>query len=136
MNLKFQLVDNSNGTYQCHKCDKEYSECNPRMILSVNVADWSSNIWVTLFDNEAKSLLGKDGHEMKRLKEEDQTSFNTIFDNLRFTQLQLKLRVKTENYNDESRLKTSVMKLERLNLPEHNKRLLKEIDEMRALLNE
>lgn len=134
--LKFQLVDNGNGTYNCAKCDKEYSECNPRMILSVNVADWSSNIWVTLFDNEAKSLLGKDGHEMKRLKEEDQTSFNTIFDNLRFTQLQLKLRVKTENYNDESRLKTSVMKLERLNLPEHNKRLLKEINEMRALLNE
>jgi replication factor A1 len=125
-----------NGDFKCEKCDKEYQDCNPRMILSVNVADWSNNIWVTLFDDEAQTLLGANGREMKRLKEEKPDDFNAIFDKLRFTQLQLKLRVKNEIYNDEQRLKTSVAKLELLNLPKHNKRLLKEITEMRAQLGE
>lgn len=128
------MIDLGNGDFKCEKCAKEYQDCNPRMILSVNVADWSNNIWVTLFDDEAQTLLGVNGREMKRLKEEQPEDFNAIFDKLRFTQLQLKLRVKNENYNDELRLKTSVAKLELLNLPEHNKRLLKEINEMKAEL--
>lgn len=132
----FQVIDLGNGDFKCEKCDKEYQDSNPRMILSVNVADWSNNIWVTLFDDEAQTLLGVNGREMKRLKEEQSDDFNAIFDKLRFTQLQLKLRVKNENYNDEQRLKTSVAKLELLKLPEHNKRLLKEINEMRAQLGE
>jgi replication factor A1 len=105
------------------------------MILSVNVADWSNNIWVTLFDDEAQTLLGHKGKKMKELKEDEPDEFNAIFDKLRFTQLQLKLRVKNENYNDEQRLKTTVARLELLKLPEHNKRLLKEINEMKAQLN-
>jgi replication factor A1 len=129
------VIDIGNGEFKCEKCNKDYQDCNPRMILSVNVADWSNNIWVTLFDDEAQTLLGHKGKEMKEPKEDHADEFNAIFDKLRFTQLQLKLRVKNENYNDEQRLKTTVARLELLKLPEHNKRLLKEINEMKAQLN-
>jgi len=83
----------------------------------------------------AKTLLGVDGRELVRLKENEPDQFNALFDRLRFSELQFKLRVKMEIYNDEQRLKTSVVKMEKLDLVEHNKRLLKEINEMKAQLN-
>ncbi|XP_065346142.1 replication protein A 70 kDa DNA-binding subunit [Cloeon dipterum] len=133
---KKKVIDNGNGNYLCNKCNFEYQDCNPRLIVNVNVADWTSNTWVTLFDEEAKQMLGiTDNKEFVKLQENNQEAYNAIFDAARFKQLQLKLRIKMETYNDEKRIKSSVVKMEQLDLTHHNARLLSEINQMRAQLN-
>ncbi|CAB3381247.1 Hypothetical predicted protein [Cloeon dipterum] len=133
---KKKVIDNGDGSFFCNKCNLRYEDCNPRLIVSLNVADWTSNTWVTLFDEEAKQMLGiTDNKAFVKLQEDNQEAYNAIFDAARFKQLQLKLRIKMEVYSDEKRIKSSVVKMEQLDLTSHNARLLSEINEMRVQLN-
>lgn len=54
-----QVVDQNNGMYRCEKCQSEFQNFKWRVMLSVNITDFTDHQWVTLFQESAETLLGK-----------------------------------------------------------------------------
>uniref|UniRef100_A0A452RP81 Replication protein A subunit n=1 Tax=Ursus americanus TaxID=9643 RepID=A0A452RP81_URSAM len=64
-----KVIDQQNGLYRCEKCDSEFPNFKYRMILSVNIADFQENQWVTCFQESAEAIVGQSTSYLGELKE-------------------------------------------------------------------
>ncbi|KAL3856901.1 hypothetical protein ACJMK2_011607 [Sinanodonta woodiana] len=125
-----KVIDQGNGMFRCEKCNREFPDFKWRMILSVNLADFSDNQWVTCFQESAETILGKTAAELGHLRESNEAAFDQVFQDALFKSFIIKLRAKVETYNDESRLKTVCTTANPINWQEHGHRLVDEINKM------
>jgi replication factor A1 len=125
-----KVVDNGNGSYRCEKCQREYPNFKWRMILSVNLADFSDNHWVTCFQETAEQILGKKADEIGQLKDSDETAFDHLFAEANFKSFVFRLRSKMETFNDENRLKTVCVQASAVGCREYNQKLITDIEAM------
>ncbi|KAF6299555.1 replication protein A1 [Rhinolophus ferrumequinum] len=119
-----KVIDQQNGLYRCEKCDREFPSFKYRMILSVNIADFQENQWVTCFQESAEAILGQSTTYLGELKEKNEQAFEEIFQNANFRSFIFRIRVKLETYNDESRIKATVMDVKPVDYREYGKRLI------------
>ncbi|KAM8818268.1 replication protein A 70 kDa DNA-binding subunit isoform 2-T2 [Rhynchonycteris naso] len=122
-----KVIDQQNGLYRCEKCDREFPNFKYRMILSVNIADFQENQWVTCFQESAEAILGQSTAYIGELKEKNEQAFEEIFQNANFRSFVFKIRVKLETYNDESRIKATVMDVKPVDYREYSRRLITNI---------
>ncbi|XP_036264432.1 replication protein A 70 kDa DNA-binding subunit isoform X1 [Pipistrellus kuhlii] len=122
-----KVIDQQNGLYRCEKCDREFPNFKYRMILSVNIADYQENQWVTCFQESAEAILGQSTAYLGELKEKNEQAFEEIFQNANFRSFVFKIRVKLETYNDESRIKATVMDVKPVDYKEYSRRLITNI---------
>ncbi|RZB40475.1 replication protein A 70 kDa DNA-binding subunit [Asbolus verrucosus] len=122
-----KVVDLENGMYRCEKCNREYPNFKYRLLVSMNIGDWSTNQWVSLFASEAENVLGKTSQDVGYAMENDSEGAVNIFQEANFKQFIFKCRAKMETYNDEQRLKTVVVKVDPVNYEEHNSYLVDKI---------
>jgi replication factor A1 len=125
-----KVIDLENGMYRCEKCNREYPNFKYRLLVSMNIGDWSDNQWVSLFSSEAEKILGKTSQEVGLAMENDTEAATAIFREANFKQFVFKCRAKLETYNDEKRFKTVVVKVDPVNFEEHNLYLLTEIEKL------
>ncbi|KAL3856902.1 hypothetical protein ACJMK2_011608 [Sinanodonta woodiana] len=125
-----KVIDQGNGMFRCEKCNKSFPDFKWRMILWVNLADFSDNQWVTCFQESAETILGKTAAELGHLRESNEAAFDQVFQDALFKSCIIKLRAKVETYNDESRLKTVCTTANPINWQEHGRRLVDEINKM------
>uniref|UniRef100_A0A2R5LE87 Replication protein A subunit n=1 Tax=Ornithodoros turicata TaxID=34597 RepID=A0A2R5LE87_9ACAR len=125
-----KVVDMENGFVRCEKCAQEFSNYKWRLLVSANLADFSDSQWVTCFGKEAEQLLGASAEELGSYFEMNNPRFEDIISDAAFKEFIFRLRVKMETYNDETRLKTSVVSLSPVNYVEHTQKLLKDIESM------
>ncbi|CAM2104241.1 replication protein A 70 kDa DNA-binding subunit [Caretta caretta] len=122
-----KVIDQQNGLYRCEKCDREFPNFKYRMILSVNIADCQENQWVTCFQESAEVILGQNAAFLGELKEKNEQAFEEVFQNANFSSYEFRIRVKLETYNDESRIKATVLDVKPVNHKEYSKRLIMNI---------
>uniref|UniRef100_A0AAX7SV82 Replication protein A subunit n=1 Tax=Astatotilapia calliptera TaxID=8154 RepID=A0AAX7SV82_ASTCA len=108
-----KVIDQQNGLYRCEKCNKEFPNFKYRLLLSANLADFGDNQWVTCFQETAEAL--------------HIAAFDEVFQKANFTTHIFKNRVKLETYNDESRVKVTVMEVQPVDHREYSRRLLQNI---------
>jgi len=123
-------VTEVDGGYQCQKCLTTKTDFAWRMILQINMADSSDNNWATCFQDTAEKILGVSSQELGEALEHDEEKYNSIFSEAVFRSFSFKLRCKTEQYNDESRVKHSVIESSDINWSAHCANLIKEIEAM------
>ncbi|XP_076024942.1 replication protein A 70 kDa DNA-binding subunit-like isoform X2 [Genypterus blacodes] len=119
-----KVVDLQNGRYRCEKCNREYPDFKYRLILSANLADYGDNQWVTCFQETAEVLLGHNAERLGELRDTDDAAFDNVFQKANFKTHIFQNRVKLETYNDESRVKVTVMQVRPVDHREHSRRLL------------
>ncbi|XP_062262049.1 replication protein A 70 kDa DNA-binding subunit-like isoform X2 [Platichthys flesus] len=124
---KKKVTDQQNGMYRCEKCNREFPNFKYRFLLSANLADFGDNQWVTCFEETAEVLLGHTAETLGELKDTDETAFDEVFQKAHFTTHIFKNRVKLETYNDESRVKVTVIEVQPLDHREYSRRLLRDI---------
>ncbi|XP_016897206.1 replication protein A 70 kDa DNA-binding subunit-like isoform X2 [Cynoglossus semilaevis] len=122
-----KVLDQRNGLYFCEKCNREFRNFNYSLILSVNLADLSDNQWVTCFQETAETLLGLSAEELGQLKDTDEAAFDEVFQKANFKTYIFKNKVKLETYNDESRVKVTVMEVKPIDHREYSRTLLSNI---------
>ncbi|XP_037348171.1 replication protein A 70 kDa DNA-binding subunit [Talpa occidentalis] len=122
-----KVIDQQNGLYRCEKCDSEFPNFKYRMILSVNIADFHENQWVTCFQDSAEAILGQSAAYLGELREKNTHAFTEIFQNVSFRTFIFRIRVKLETYNDESRIKATVMEAKPVDYREYGRRLITNI---------
>ncbi|XP_030778490.1 replication protein A 70 kDa DNA-binding subunit [Rhinopithecus roxellana] len=119
-----KVIDQQNGLYRCEKCDTEFPNFKYRMILSVNIADFQENQWVTCFQESAEAILGQNAAYLGELKDKNEQAFEEVFQNANFRSFIFRVRVKVETYNDESRIKATVMDVKPVDYREYGRRLV------------
>uniref|UniRef100_A0A6Q2YR71 Replication protein A subunit n=1 Tax=Esox lucius TaxID=8010 RepID=A0A6Q2YR71_ESOLU len=127
-----KVVDQQNGMFRCEKCDKEFPNFKYRLILSANIADYGDNQWVTCFQESAEAILGQNAAYLGQLKDSNEAAFEEIFQQANFHTYVFRSRVKLETYNDESRIKATVMDVKPVDHKEYSKRLIINIRKMAA----
>ncbi|XP_077422624.1 replication protein A 70 kDa DNA-binding subunit isoform X2 [Vanacampus margaritifer] len=125
-----KVVDQQNGMFRCEKCDKEFPNFKYRLILSANVSDYGDNQWVTCFQESAEAILGQNAAYLGQLKDSNEAAFDEIFQQANFNTFVFRNRVKLETYNDESRIKATVMDVKPVDHKEYSKRLILNIRKM------
>ncbi|XP_075977979.1 replication protein A 70 [Anticarsia gemmatalis] len=128
-----KLVDNENGTFRCEKCNREYPNYKYRILLAANVSDPTGDQRVTAFNESAEMMLGLKAEEIGRMFEYDKTAYTQAFEEIKFKTFVFKFRTKMETYNDEARLKTTVMNLQPIDYKDANAKLIANIKSMTGI---
>ncbi|XP_029303832.1 replication protein A 70 kDa DNA-binding subunit-like isoform X2 [Cottoperca gobio] len=119
---KKKVIDQQNGLYRCEKCNREYPNFQYRLLLNANLADFGDNQWVTCFQETAEALLGHSAETLGQLR--DTAAFEEVFQKTNFTTHIFRNRVKLETYNDESRIKVTVMEVQPVDHREYSRTLI------------
>ncbi|KAM6907231.1 replication protein A 70 kDa DNA-binding subunit-like [Xenentodon cancila] len=119
-----KVINLQNGLYRCEKCNREFPNFKYRLLLSANLADFGDNQWVTCFQETAEAVLGHKAERLGQLRDEDETAFDEVFQKVSFTTHVFKNRVKLETYNDECRIKVTVLEVLPVDHREYIRRLL------------
>uniref|UniRef100_A0A3P8W1P0 Replication protein A subunit n=1 Tax=Cynoglossus semilaevis TaxID=244447 RepID=A0A3P8W1P0_CYNSE len=127
-----KVVDQQNGMYRCEKCDKDFPNFKYRLILSVNVADHGDSQWMTCFQETAEAILGQNAAYLGQLKDSNEAAYDDIFQMANFSTFIFRSRVKLETYNDESKIKATVMEVKPVDHKEYSKRLIMNIRKLAA----
>lgn len=129
-NCNKKVLDQHNGLYRCEKCNRDYPNFQYRFLLSANLADFGDNQWVTCFQETAEVLLGHSADRLGQLRETDEEAFELVFQKANFTTHIFKNRVKLETYNDECRVKVTVLEVLPLDHREYSRQLITNIHKM------
>ncbi|XP_028278141.1 replication protein A 70 kDa DNA-binding subunit-like isoform X2 [Parambassis ranga] len=127
---KKKVIDQHNGLYRCEKCNREFPNFKYRLLLSANLGDFGDNQWVTCFQETAEVLLGHSAETLGQLRDTDEAAFDQVFQKANFTTHIFHNRVKLETYNDESRVKVTVLDVQPIDHRDYSRRLLSNIRKM------
>jgi replication factor A1 len=97
------------------------------------VGDWTSNRYVTVFNEEAEKLLGKPAQEIGEIMEHNKEESEKLFSEVIFRQKTFKLRTKIETYQDVPKNKISAQSIGEVNYKEFNKQLLTNIQRLTGI---
>jgi replication factor A1 len=131
-NQNFKVISEPSGEWRCEKLDKTFQEKTNRYILPLSVTDHSGTQWVTLFDEEGRKILGgTTANELEAFKGEgNEGKFEEAFQRANFGTYLMKCRVKSEAYNDETRVKVTCVATEPINYITESQSLISAIEKM------
>ena len=108
-----KVVQNSDGTWHCEKCQATNAECKRRYLMSSTFVDDSAQSWVSAFNDHAtKIFLGVNADDLAAYKEEvenEDGKFEDYMKQFLFKQYVVKVRVKSEVWQEQSRVKASIV---------------------------
>jgi len=124
-NKKVTLTDDNLGW--CETCQ---AKCKPeyRWILQITACDHTGERWITCFGDIGDSIMGMTANELKGY--EGTPQFDHALQSALFKMHLLKLKIAEDNYNDEKRIKCSILKCSSPNLQGEATKLLSSIEEV------
>jgi len=125
-----KIQENGDGSYRCEKCSMNLNNFKWRLLLSMNIGDYSEGVWGTCFQETAEKILGMSSEEVGNLSEQDEERFNDVFAEASFKTYNFRMRAKADTYNDETRVKHTIVDATELDFGKINKMLIKEIESM------
>lgn len=87
----------------CEKCQEPVPQAQPRYIVSVCLADTTAQLWATLFNEAGETLFGQPASDI--------ASPHAAALATNFQRILVKLRSKMEMYQDEARMKHTILDL-------------------------
>jgi len=125
-----KVQDLGNGTYRCERCNEEMDSFNWRLILSFNACDSTDNNWAQAFQDEGEKLLGMSAQEVGDLSVHNPEEFGKVFQRAAFQKFHMRMRCKTDNYNDQERVRHTLLSATKVdNWSDHCRNLIKAIRE-------
>ncbi|VDM57629.1 unnamed protein product [Angiostrongylus costaricensis] len=94
--------------YRCEKCDTTSDAFKWNYMVQAELTDLTGSVWVTLFSNPATKLFGMEPQKLGDLKEVDVMHF-TVFTDICFKYFNWRINAKPNTYNDETRMRYSVL---------------------------
>ncbi|CAH1725501.1 unnamed protein product [Aphis gossypii] len=128
-----KVIDRNDGTYRCEKCNDETENFKYRLMLSAQLSDSTGNQWVTMFQETAENLLGTTSAELGRLMEESKEEYSDVFQRQMFKLFEIRARAKMETYNNETRLKVSLVNIKPINYKAASTKLIADIKRLSGI---
>lgn len=127
-----KVTNNGDGKWRCDRCDQSVDDCDYRYILQFQIQDHTGMTWVTLFQECGEEIMGVSAKDLYYLKfeEQDDEKFGEVIRRVLFSKYVLKLKVKEETFSDEQRVKSTVVKAEKVNFSSESKFLLESMNKI------
>ncbi|KAJ7953349.1 Replication protein A subunit [Quillaja saponaria] len=128
-----KVTNNGDGKWQCDRCDQSVDRCDYRYILQLQIQDHTGVAWVTAFQECGEEIMGITAKDLYYLKyeEQDNERFAEVIRKVLFTKYIFKLKIKEETFSDERRVKSTVVKAEKVNFSSESIFLLDLIDKLK-----
>ncbi|WJX56186.1 hypothetical protein P8452_41866 [Trifolium repens] len=127
-----KVTNDGDGKWRCDRCDQSVDACDYRYLLQMQIQDHTALTWATAFQESGEEIIGMPAKDLYfvRYEESDEVKFTEIFKKVLFNKYVFKLKVKEETFNDESRVKSTVVKAEKVNFASDSRSLLDLIDKL------
>ncbi|XVF13750.1 hypothetical protein REPUB_Repub08aG0234500 [Reevesia pubescens] len=129
-----KVTNNGDGKWWCDKCDRSVDEPDYRYIIQFQIQDHTGITWVTAFQESGEDLMGVSAKDLYYLRFENQNDekFMEITHQVMFNKYIFKLKVKEETFSDEQRVKSTVVKVEKVNFSSEARYLMNLIYKIKA----
>jgi replication factor A1 len=124
-----KVINLDNGLFRCEKCNREFPDFKWRLMVSVNFADYSDHLWATCFQEASEALLGQPASILGPMSKDSAEEFDAVVKDCVFNSYIVKFRSKMDTFNNETRMRVTVMDLHKLNFTEYSAKLIAEIKE-------
>lgn len=104
-----KVVEVGDGTWRCEKCDVAHPRPQWRYIMTVSVADHTSQLYLSCFDEVARVVMnGKSADELMDMRNNDQDQELTAeFERANCTKFSFRVRAKMDTFGDAQRYVSS-----------------------------
>ncbi|XP_061366097.1 replication protein A 70 kDa DNA-binding subunit A-like [Gastrolobium bilobum] len=128
-----KVTNNGDGKWRCDRCDQSIDACDYRYLLQFQIQDHTGLTWVTAFQEGGEEIMGIPAKDLYYLKFEEQEDekFAEIIRKVLFNKYVFKLKVKEETFSDEQRVKSTVVKAEKVNYASESRFVLDLIDKLK-----
>ncbi|KAI3728253.1 hypothetical protein L6452_16886 [Arctium lappa] len=111
-----KVTNNGDGKWRCDRCDQTVDQCDYRYILQFQIQDHTGITWVTAFQESGEEIMGISAKDLYYIKyeEQDEERFTETIRNVLCSKYNFKLKVKEEIFNDDQRVKCTVVKGEKI----------------------
>ncbi|BFZ57974.1 Replication factor A protein 1 [Savitreella phatthalungensis] len=110
-----KVTEADQGDWRCEKCDKSYPAPEYRYIMTVSALDHTDQVWLQLFDDQGKVIMGQSAGDLVKLKDEDEAAFTEAFAAATSRPYIFRVKAKQETYNGTTRVRYSVTSADTLN---------------------
>eukprot|EP00771_Trimastix_marina_P001202 gnl/Trimastix_PCT/2256.p2 GENE.gnl/Trimastix_PCT/2256~~gnl/Trimastix_PCT/2256.p2 ORF type:complete len:454 (-),score=150.47 gnl/Trimastix_PCT/2256:175-1536(-) len=94
--------------WSCVNCNKSVTP-QYRYIMSFMVSDATGSMWLGAFNEAGQQLLGISAQEMHDMQQSDSDRADAMLSDLTFHPLRIKARAKLDHYQDEDRVRYSIV---------------------------
>lgn len=107
-----KVIQQPDGQWRCESCSINHDQPIWRYILTISALDSTGQIWLSLFNDQAETLIGKSAGELKDLKDMDDTGLKSYLDkNVLYNEYSFRIRAKLDSYNGVDRTRYQVLAL-------------------------
>jgi replication factor A1 len=92
------------------------------------VNDYTSQIWVSGFNEVGQDLFGKTADEMQALKEDDDPAFQSTIANAIGKCYNLNIKAQADSFGDQTRVRYQIQKIARVDWAQAAKTLAEQIE--------
>ncbi|KAL0074868.1 putative replication factor-A protein 1 [Phycomyces blakesleeanus] len=123
-------TSNIGDGWRCEKCEKVFASPDWRYILTLRIADPTSQLFVNAFDDAGNVLVGKSANMAMDLKDNDNSSFMRMLGECLNKTYTLKIKARTETYNDAANVKYTIIDASPIDYVKEAHFLIEEIEKM------
>lgn len=123
-------VMESGAGWSCPSCNRDFTNYIPRWVIKVKAQDYADSLFLSGFDEVGNTIIGVTAAEAENMFEANPASYEALFTNAVGKTYNMRLRAKTEFYQDEPRQRVDIMSATALDLKDDMAHLSKEIKEM------
>ena len=99
-----KVVEIDVGQWRCERCDKTWDKPQYRYIMSVNVSDHTGQLWLNIFDNEGRIILGRPADEVEEIRQNgDKVALDAIMQEAMCKSYVFRCKAKMDTFNDEQK---------------------------------
>jgi len=123
----YKATQTSDGNWHCDKCQQTNTKCVRRFIVSACVADDTATTWVSMYNEQMETMLGgitADQLYQDFIDTNSKDSYDSAFLKSTYTEWVVTCKVKQELVGDETRTKTSVVRMSPVDYAQEAKNLL------------
>jgi len=103
------------GIFHCSKCCRDFQDCVQRYILSCVCSDYTGQLTLTLYNEQAEKLLGHTANQLSKFLEDDNVQeYENCYSRLLFKSFIVVARLNKKVMKDDFVLETTVLHLENM----------------------
>jgi replication factor A1 len=107
-----KVIEEGPNMWRCEKCDRSFSYCDYRYVLSMNVLDHTGGAWLSCFNDIGIEILGKKAQELHQMRENDnEPAVKAAFQEATFKTYLFKVRAKSESFNEDKKVRCNIMSI-------------------------
>ena len=123
--------DDATGAWACARHEGEVvANCEWRYVINATVADHTGQHWVSAFGDAGDVLMGMPANRLKELRDADYKAYEQALFDANFACFMMKFKVAEDTYNDETRVKVSIAKIDPVPYAAESKRMLAQIKKL------